>query len=70
MKTTYYPNIRAEMARRNMSSDDMAAALSINVTTWRARLRGTHPFTATELRIMSSMFGDCPFEYLIEGSPT
>ena len=66
MKAMHYPNIRAEMARRGLSSDDMAAALGMNVSTWRARMRVAYPFTLHELRIMCQMFDGCTIEYLVD----
>lgn len=69
MKNILYPNIRAEMARRGLNGDDMASVLKIDATTWRSRMRGSRPFTVRELRIMSALFDNCKYEYLVEGAP-
>lgn len=64
-----FRNIRAEMARRNLSSADMARELKISETTWRAKMRGAYPFDTVELREIKRVLGGT-YEYLLDESAT
>ena len=65
----FFKNIRAEMARRNLSGADMARELGINESTWRAKMRGAYPFNVNELRAIKRVLGGS-YEYLLDDSPT
>lgn len=43
-----YPNLNAEISRKNITIEDMAKAIDKSVNTMYAKLRGQYPITLTE----------------------
>ncbi|MBP1992520.1 hypothetical protein [Paenibacillus eucommiae] len=62
-----FPNIRAEMARKNLTIAAMAEVLKINERTLGSKLLGKTEFTWTEVsKIRQLFFPSCSVEYLFE----
>ena len=61
-----YLNIKAEMARRQLTKAFMAQKLNMSVWTFDRKLKGESSFTVEEIIEMQSIFNDpkCTFEYL------
>lgn len=60
-----FPNIRAEMARKNLTMSDIAKGLKVNKRTLGNKLSGKTEFTWSEIcRIKKSFFPTCSVEYL------
>lgn len=57
-------NLRAEMARREVSQASLAAALGITQQAYSRRMRGLVPFDVTELDRIASLLGLDPRELL------
>lgn len=61
-----YLNIKAEMARRQLTKAYMAQKLNMSAWTFDRKLKGESSFTVEEIIEMQSIFNDpkCTFEYL------
>ena len=60
-----YNNLKAEMARHDMSAPDLARALGITEKTARNKLQGKTPFTVPEaIIIQRDLFPQCDILYL------
>lgn len=66
---TVAAEIRAELARRNISRTDAAAALGISRNLLWQRLRGESPFTVDELEAMAELIGVPVSTFLRENTP-
>jgi predicted transcriptional regulator len=63
----YSANINAEMARRRIRKQDVAAALGINMRTLRNKLCGKTDFTFSEVQaVRDTFFPELSLEYLFE----
>lgn len=60
-----YPNLNAEMARRDISQQKMAEILGMTLATFNNKLSGKVDFKLSEINIICKFFG-CTFEYLFE----
>lgn len=59
------PNLKAEMARTNISYVDIASLLGVCEKTARNKLNGSTKFTIEEaLKIKSNFFSNCSSDYL------
>lgn len=62
-----YPNLRAEMARKNITTEAIAEALDIDPRTARKKLSGESQFTIVECqKVNDTFFPDCDLDYLFE----
>ena len=62
-----YPNLKAEMARRNITLAKLAEALGITVGTLSLKLNGKYPITWHEAIKIKEFIGvDMPIEILFE----
>ncbi|WP_031515451.1 helix-turn-helix transcriptional regulator [Desulfofalx alkaliphila] len=62
-----YKNLRAEMARNNVTIRDIASALGVRYATISDKLNGKFRFYYDEaLKIRNIFFPDCKLEYLFE----
>lgn len=62
-----YPNLRAEMARKNIKSVVVAETLGISYDTMSNKMNGKSDFTRTEIfKIRDEFFPDLTLEYLFE----
>lgn len=62
-----YPNLRAEMARKNIKSVVVAEILGISYDTMSNKMNGKSDFTRTEIfKIRDKFFPDLTLEYLFE----
>ena len=62
-----FPNIRAEMARNNLTARNMASNLNLDERTLGNKLKGKTEFTWGEVqRIHTRFFPNCSIEYLFE----
>lgn len=62
-----YPNLRAEMARKNIKVMVIAQALSISYDTMSNKINGKSDFTRAEIfKIRDEFFPDLTLEYLFE----
>lgn len=62
-----YPNLAAEMARRNVRSDDIAKSINVCNRTARNKLAGRVPFTWPEAKtIRNQFFPDIAMDVLFE----
>lgn len=60
-----YPNLRAEMTRHNISTQEMAQRIGISDRTLRNKLVGTSDFSLSEItKIKQGCFPNFTFEYL------
>ena len=60
-----YPNLEAEMKRRNISNDDIAKVLNKGARTIRSKRSGESEFTLNEcMMIRDSFFVSLTIEYL------
>lgn len=59
-----YPNIEAERVRRQMSKEEFASALGVNVRTVRNWQNGLTEIPLCKIRIMRELFG-VSADYLI-----
>lgn len=65
-----YWNIIAEMARNNMTREDLAKKMGISIATLRKKIKGKSDFKNSEIEILLSVFGNgVTFEYLFEVKP-
>lgn len=64
-----FSNILAEMARRQMSKQEMSKRLGMSVWTFDRKMKNETGFTVNEIFKMQAIFNDskCTFEYLFEG---
>ena len=60
-----YPNLRAEIARRNMSLEQVAAIIDRTMPSTSRKLSGKNDFTLKECKKLSVVFG-LPIEELFE----
>ena len=59
-----FENIKAELARRNMSAKDLAKVIGLNKTTIATRMVGISQWKAPELERMADFF-KCSVDYLL-----
>lgn len=61
-----FSNILAEMARRQITKNEMAQKLDMSVWTFDRKLKNETGFTVNEIYKMQEIFNDenCTFEYL------
>lgn len=52
-----YPNVRAEMARRNVTLTMLGDALHKSVATVSGKIKGNYPITIEEAKIMKTVIG-------------
>ena len=65
-----YPNLSAEMARKNISRKDIASILEVNVCTMTSKLNNVKSIKLFEAqRIQEELFNDIEFSYLFETCP-
>lgn len=63
----YYPNLRAEMARKKVKGYELAAALGIRQATLSAKLNGKSDWTLEESRAAKLFIGTAmPLELLFK----
>lgn len=65
---TVAAEVRAELARRNISKTDAAAKLGISRTLLWNRLRGESPFTVDELEALAELLGIPAARFLSSGA--
>lgn len=63
VKTKYYPNLRAEMARSGDNMADLAELLEISIPSVSRRLSNEVPFDVNECVILCNHY-NVPFEVL------
>lgn len=64
-----YQNILAEMARNNMTREEVANKLNLSVPALRGKLIGKVDFKISEIKKLLSLFGkELTFEYLFQQS--
>ena len=63
-----YLNIKAEMARRQLTKAYMAQMLNMSVWTFDRKVKGESSFTVEEIIKIQKIFNDpkCTFEYLFK----
>lgn len=63
-----FSNILAEMARRQISKQEMSKKLGMSVWTFDRKMRNETGFTVADILKMQAIFNDsrCTFEYLFE----
>ena len=62
-----YPNLRAEMARKNIKSTVVAEVLGISYDTMSNKMTGKSDFTRTEIfKIRDEFFPNLTLDYLLE----
>lgn len=62
-----YPNLRAEIARKNMTLEPIAKALDITVPTLSQKFNGKYPITLNEAKKIKEFLNlDIPIEVLFE----
>lgn len=62
-----YPNLRAEMARRNLTLEPLANELDITVPTLSQKLNGKYPITLNEAKKIKVFLNtEIPLEVLFE----
>lgn len=67
MSNISYPNLRAEMARRNISVKQLAETLGVNRDTVTRKLSKRSPLYLDEaFQISKILFPDIDFNYLFE----
>lgn len=64
-----YKNLKAEMARENVTNEEIANAIERNEKTFRNKLMGITSFTLSEsMKIRDTFFPKLELEYLFEQS--
>lgn len=62
-----YPNVRAEIARKNITIGKLAGELDIGLSTLSLKLKGEYPITLNEAKKIKAVLGcDIPLEVLFE----
>lgn len=62
-----YPNIKAELARKDMTIGDLAVATGMNYQSLWAKLKGNYQFSVTDaIAIKQALDVDIPIEVLFE----
>lgn len=62
-----FPNVRAEMARQNMTLKMLAENLEITLSTLSGKLSGKYPVTLNEAKTIKKVLNvDLPLEVLFE----
>lgn len=62
-----YPNLRAEMARRRVTGNDLANVLNIRPATFSEKMNGKSEFTFAEAQIIKAYLDTAlPLEVLFE----
>lgn len=65
-----YPNLTAEMARRNITVNDVAHRLGKHADTVRNWMRGKGDFQMqTAIEVRNEFFPECSIEYLFSKEP-
>ena len=60
-----YPNLKAEMGRRNLSMQDLSTLTGIPYSTLAPKLRGERPLSLKDARIIKEVIGtSLPLEVL------
>lgn len=58
-----YPNIRAEMGRKNLTIKQLAKLMNLSANSVSLKLNGKREFTLSEIEFMADLFG-CSLDYL------
>ena len=61
-----FPNLKAEMARNDVSVLQIAKALGVTRKTFENKMNGVSQFKVTEMWKIQGMFPDCSLAYLFE----
>lgn len=62
-----YPNVRAEIARKNITMGKLAEELGITLSTLSLKLKGEYPITLKEAKRIKAVLGcDIPLEELFK----
>ena len=62
-----YPNLKAELARKNLTLDDVAKLLGKTTRTAGEKVRGVTEFSLSEaMTIRDVLFPGCTLEYLFK----
>ena len=61
-----FANLKAEMARNNMSVKDVAQALGMRYGTLSGKINGRASFTIDEAWEITRLFEGCTIDYLFE----
>lgn len=59
-----YPNIRAEMGRRNLTIKELAINLGLSTNSVSFKLSGKREFTLSEIEKLANLF-NCSLDYLV-----
>ena len=59
-------NLKAEMARRNLSSEKLAQLIGMRPNTLRQKIRGNTEFTIPEAQAIKKVFTGLTIDYLFE----
>jgi len=66
-----FPNLRAEMARKGLTTNELSTCLGCSPKTIRNKFTGRSEFTRAELfKIKSTFFPDLTIEYLFQKQNT
>lgn len=60
-----YQNIKAEMARNNLTREKLAEEMNVCLPSLRKKIRGTIPWKSNEIDYLLSLFG-VTYEYLFK----
>lgn len=63
-------NLKAEMARRNLTSKDLAMLIDMRPATFRKKIQGHSDFTIPEAQAIKKVLNDLPLDYLFEKGET
>ena len=61
-----FPNLRAEMARRNITGKQLCDEVGFSYETYKAKMRGTYEFKLNEMLAIKNLFTGCTIDYLFE----
>ena len=59
-------NLKAEMARRNLTSEKLAQLIGMRPNTLRQKIRGNTEFTIPEAQAIKKVFTGLTIDYLFE----
>ena len=63
-----YPNLNAELARRSLSTAEVASKLGISERSFYNKLNGSSDFWFAEVTALKQLLG-CPIDYLFADHP-
>ncbi len=63
-----FSNLKAELARHNIKSKELATALGVSEKTVSNKLYGRSEFTLSEINAISILLPDCELSYLFQKS--